>query len=247
MNVRLSASRGGRPPALFPLALGPPAVRTSEVPIRTMTRRPKQTALAVWLSAMAAAQIGSAAAPAADSGDAANRPLLAPVTREKRTQEGTAQERTTQERATQQETTHVWYAGQIGGVYAGSVALLLIAHGSSGGGFAPAAIGELGILLGPPIMHLAHKNTSALAASVVLRGLLIFTVVEWGRNCFELSTDSTGCQLLGAAAVAELVGIPIVDFAFAYETVARPATLLGLSLSPPSGNRPGFISVGGRF
>lgn len=150
------------------------------------------------------------------------------------------------------ETETSWYAGQMGAVYAGTVGLLVLNGVTEARYPALAVSAGLGFTLGAPVLHAAHGNYATALESLALRGLFIGSVVVVGSQCVGVNgdaNDSIWCGAGGALLVAELVAMPVLDFALSRNTVERaaPSTGVTLSMVPPSGSRPGLLALAGRF
>jgi hypothetical protein len=141
------------------------------------------------------------------------------------------------------------YALQMMGAYAPS--LVLTAAGYASNTAALAGVAWLGLLLVPPIVHVAHANTGPALVSLGVRVLIVGSAVELVDNCLNLfggpEPDDLRCQVSGVALVGALIAMPILDFALAYEIVERPASNVGIVVAPVPGSRSGVVSVAGRF
>lgn len=152
------------------------------------------------------------------------------------------------------ETQTEWYAGQMALTYAGTIGLIAASAqlDSTPMGVAAGAA----FMLGAPALHIAHKNALPAVGGLALRMAFFGTAVAFMDGCFTIDLDgseeptSSGCSATVALMLAELIAMPVVDFAFARKTVERPApstSLVSFSVVPPTGSRPGMLGLVGRF
>lgn len=152
------------------------------------------------------------------------------------------------------ETQTEWYAGQMALTYAGTIGLIAASAQleSTPVGVAAGAA----FMLGAPALHIAHKNALPAVGGLALRMAFFGTAVAFMDGCFTIDIGgseeptSSGCSATVALMLAELIAMPVVDFAFARKTVERPApstSLVSFSVVPPTGSRPGMLGLVGRF
>jgi hypothetical protein len=115
--------------------------------------------------------------------------------------------------------------------------------------------GGLGLLLGPPLVHVANDNPGAMGLSFGMRALFVGTGVVWAQHCLLIdifgsgggASQSTSCDLLGAGLLLELLAMPAIDFSLAHHTVERSGPRISLVALPPTASRPAAVMLTGRF
>jgi hypothetical protein len=146
-----------------------------------------------------------------------------------------------------------WYSGQMASIYI--PAALLIGAGAKSQSPPAVSVGWIGVLVGPPVLHLANGNGVPALASVGMRILFLATAVTLINDCVqiplfggEITTSHSGkCDVLGVSIIAEMIGLPVVDFALSSKIVERQAPRLGLAFVPRPDSRSLSLALAGSF
>jgi hypothetical protein len=164
-----------------------------------------------------------------------------------------AEARATDAPAESPPTEKISYGGEMGAAYGSALGLLILSGATQSRTLS--SLATLDLLLVPPALHIGNGNAGPAVASLGLRVLLVGTAVLAVDKClsFELSGsgspkgDDGTCELLAVSAIAEMIAMPIVDFATAHKVVERPAPGIGLVVAPTPAARGMSLGVGGRF
>ena len=141
-----------------------------------------------------------------------------------------------------------WYVGQMGIVYAASLATILGSIAANN--FPAGVVGTYGLLLGPPALHIAHGNGVGIGVSLGIRAVFVLTAVASSVSCiapFGEPPTNGNCDLLTTLASISLLATTVLDFGLARKTQKKPASHLSLLVSPSPGPGRTIVSMVGRF
>jgi hypothetical protein len=146
-----------------------------------------------------------------------------------------------------------WYSGQMAFIYL--PAAFLIGVGATSNSPEVTSAGWLGVLLAPPVLHLAHGNRLPALASFGMRILFIGTAIAFVSDCVQIpifggqaTTSHSGkCDALAVSTIAEMIALPVMDVALASKMVERQPPRLGLAFVPRPDSRSLSLALAGSF